>query len=87
MKEKKEIWADCIICESYQEYDGIQGCTKFDLVGLPNRYLVGTSKKFCSLFSTKQLKYKIPDISEMEEGVLYFYNPDNPTELKENIDL
>ena len=87
MIEIQEIWADCLVCEYYQKYDGIQGCNKFDLVGLPDKYRVGTSKKCCSSFSTKKLKYKIPDVSEMDEGVLYFYNPDNPNELKEDIDL
>jgi hypothetical protein len=85
--EKKEILADCTICEYYQEYDGIQGCNKFDLIGLPDIFRVGTSKKCCSSFSTNRLKYKIPDISKMDEGVLYFYSPDNLNELKEDIDL
>lgn len=83
----KEIWADCIVCEYYQEYDGIQGCDKFDLIGLPDKYRIGTSKKCCSSFSTKRPKYKIPDMSKMDEGVLYLYSPDNPNELKEDIDL
>jgi hypothetical protein len=51
-----EIWADCIICTYYQEYDGVQGCNKFDLIGLPDLFRVGTSKKCCSSFSTKRLK-------------------------------
>lgn len=87
MSEIQIIWADCLVCEYYQEYDGIQGCNKFDLIGLPDKYRVGTNKKCCSLFSTKKFKYKIPDISKMDEGILYFYNPENPKELKEDIDL
>ena len=87
MTETQEIWADCLECEYYQVYDGVQVCNKFDLVGLPDKFRVGTSKKCCSSFSTKRLKYKIPDISKMDEGVLYFYSPNNPNELKEDIDL
>lgn len=83
----QEIWADCLECEYHQEYDGAQRCNKFDLVGLPDKFRVGTSKKCCSSFSTNRLKYNIPDISQMDEGVLYFYNPDNLNELKEDIDL
>lgn len=87
MNEIKEVWADCLDCEYYQEYDGIQGCNKFKLVGLPDKYTIGTNKKCCSLFSTKELDYMIPDRSRMNEGVLYFYSPDNPNNLIEDIDL
>lgn len=87
MTEILEIWADCLDCEYFQKYDGIQGCNKFDLIGLPDKYRVGTSKKCCSSFSIKRLKYRIPDMTKMEEGVLYFYSPDKPNELKEDIDL
>lgn len=87
MTRIREIWADCIECEYYQEYDSVEGCIKFDLIGLPDKYTIGTSKKCCSSFSTIRKKYKIPDISKMDEGVLYFYNPGNPNKLTEDIDL
>ena len=83
----QEIWADCIECEYYRENDNIPSCIKFDLVGLPDKYIIGTNRKCCSLFSTERTKYKIPDKLTMEEGVLYFYSTENPNKLIEDIDL
>lgn len=87
MTAKQEIWADCIECEYYRENDSIPSCIKFDLVGLPDKYTIGTNRKCCSLFSTKRKKYNIPIKSMMEEGVLYFYSTESPNKLIEDIDL
>lgn len=85
--ELTTIWADCSECRYFLDYDGTHGCNKFGLVGLPENYIVGTTKKCCSFFSSNEFKYTIPDISKMEEGVLYFYSPDTPNRLIEDIDL
>ncbi len=87
MQNTSKIWADCFECKCYQEFDGVQGCNNYDLIGLPDNFRVGTTKKCCSDFSVDEVEYLIPDITKMEEGVLYFYNPDKPNNLIEDIDL
>ena len=87
IKEMHDIWADCIICDYFQKNEDKQGCQKFEMIGLPERFIVGTNKKCCSRFTKREIKYKIPDISKMDEGVLYFYSQKKPNKLIEDIDL
>ena len=84
---KNKFWADCTICNYFQIIGVNQKCNKIELTGLPNKFAVGTTKKYCSEFSTEITNFKIPNKSKMEEGVLYFYNPKKPSELIEDIDL
>lgn len=85
-KEMKEEWADCNICIFYRDYDKSE-CLIFQLFELPEKYIVNTDRKCCSLFSTEKKEVRRPDISGMDKGVLYFYNSSKPIDLIEDIDL
>ncbi len=83
----KEIWADCFIFDYFQFVEEKQRCDKFEVTGLPNVFVTGTTKKCCSIFLSKSTRLMIPNINKMEEGVLYFYKPSDPNNLIEDIDL
>lgn len=82
-----EIWCDCTLCKYFKKIKGLQACMYFDIVGLPEMFAIGTSKKCCSSFHTNLKNIKMPDLTKMEFGILYFYDPRNPKKLIEDIDL
>ena len=82
-----EKWANCENCKSFKLTDGIQTCVKFDLIGLPELFVVNTNNKCCSAFQSNTGNVKTPGFNKMEYGVLYYYNHEAPDNLIENIDL
>ncbi len=80
-------WADCNNCDYFFLIESKQACDKFDLIWLPGMFVVGTSKKCCFEYSSKAKEYNIPNLANFEQAVLYFYNPNRPNQLIEDIDL
>ncbi len=86
-EESKSIWSDCSICEHFKMIGEIQACNLFQITGLPKLFRVGTTKKCCSSFKTTKSNCNYPDIKLMEYAVLYYYNPNSPDKVFEDIDL
>ncbi len=84
---QEENWANCIHCKDFFVYEDKQACRMYDIVGLPEKDVVNSNNKCCSSFLNHKTKYRMPNISKMEIGVLYFYHSKSPNILIQDIDL
>jgi hypothetical protein len=83
---EESTWIDCSLCDYFRLENGRQACDQFDIIGLPDLFREGTSRKCCSSFKSSD-NLRTPDLTQMNYGVLYFYDPQTPDRLFEDIDL
>ncbi len=84
MNTPNKIWADCKNCSFSSLEDGNLYCKRFQMTKLPT---LSANNSICSNYKANIKNVSVPQLSNLEFGVLYFYDPEHPNKFIEDIDL